>query len=205
VPSYLVAWAIIHGRTRRRDALDKFTFIAEMTKALAWPLVVFLVALLARKPVSVLLEGLRLQKFKGAGWEFEFSKLEAEVQEHVAELPAPPSKILSSPPHSVIVDADSLVTIVTEWVELERRVLEAAQERFAEKGKTSFSAALNALLQTGAIKPGTAEALRGLQALRNLAVHAPDDKTLASRVPHFRSMSQAMRWSLDHELGSSKK
>jgi len=97
----------------------------------------------------------------------------------------------------VTVDADSLVTIVSEWVDLERRVLEAARERFGEKGRTSFAGALNALLEAGSVSPATAEALRGLHSLRNLAVYAPDDKALAARVPHFRSMSQAMRWSLD--------
>lgn len=163
-----------------------------------------LVALLARKPVGVLLEGLRHQKLRGAGWEFEFGKLEPKVRERVAELPAPKNGVPGYSPDSVTVDADSLVTIVSEWVDLERRVLEAARERLGEQGMTSFAGALDALLEAGSVSPATAEALRGLQSLRNLAVRAPDDKTLAARVPHFRSMSQATRWSLDHELGRSK-
>jgi hypothetical protein len=68
--------------------MDLLTFIAEMTKALTWPAAGVGVAALARKPVSPLIQGIRLQKLKAAGWEFEFAKQEEEVQRIVANIPA---------------------------------------------------------------------------------------------------------------------
>jgi hypothetical protein len=183
--------------------VDTPTFIAEMTKALAWPLVVAFIALLARKPVGVLLAGLRLQKAKGAGWEFEFSKLEASVQERVAELPAPKTGAPVLPSQVVSGSGDGLADMLSAWVDLERRVIDAARER--NLSARNFVTALGELSEARAITAATAHALRGLQAMRNLAVHAPDDKKLAERVPHFLSMSQAMRWSLEQDLEKSKK
>jgi hypothetical protein len=187
--------------------LDRFTFIAEMTKALAWPVVTVVVALLARKPVKLLIEGVRLQKLKVAGWEAEFGKLEAKVQEQVAELPvaAAANSTPSVTASMTSADADALAIIVGNWVELERRVLGAARERFGDQAEKHFPQALNQLLQEHVVSAATVEALRGLQAMRNLAVHAPDEKTLAGRVPHFTSLAQAMRFTLDHELKRSGK
>jgi hypothetical protein len=186
--------------------VDRLTFIAELTKALAWPVVVLLVALLARKPIGVLLEGLRLQKLKGAGWEFEFGKLEAKVQEQVAELPTAASAAPAFAANSAsTLNADALAVIIGGWVELERRVLEAARERFGDKAGKHFSTALRQLVDDHVVSAATVEALLGLQAMRNLAVHAPDEGSLAGRVPHFMSLAQAMRFALDHELKRSAK
>ena len=41
------------------------TFIADMTKAVAWPVGAVVIAALARKPVSLLLKGLHLQRLQG--------------------------------------------------------------------------------------------------------------------------------------------
>jgi hypothetical protein len=185
--------------------VDKLSFIVEMTKALAWPVVVGTIALFARKPVALLIEGLRLQKLKGAGWEFEFGKLEAKVQEHVAELPAPQNAVPALPAPAPISNAEAMGVIVTNWVGLERTVLDAARERFGERAEKSFRQAVGQLLQAKAITPATADALRGLQQMRNLAVHAPDDKALAERAPHFVTLSEAMRWSLESELKKGAK
>jgi len=174
-----------------------------MTRALAWPVVVGGIALPARKPVAGLLEGLRLRKLKVAGWEAEFDKHETEVQKHVAELAAPQHASTALP--APIADADAMAVIVTNWAELERRVLDAAQERFGEQGGRHFGKALNRLYEAKAISGATVDALRGLYAMRNLAVDAPDDKALAQRALHFVRLSEAMRWNLEHELKKGPK
>ena len=63
---------------------------------------------------------------------------------------------------------DALATIVGNWVELERCVLEAARERYGDKASKKFGQALNQLLQEHVVSAATVEALRGLQAMRNL-------------------------------------
>jgi len=182
--------------------VDKFTFIAEMTKALAWPVVVVVVAMIARKPIGLLIAGLRLQKMKGAGWEFEFGQLEARVQHVVAELPPVADRAPPAEPKIVVGgdDASALAIILTTWAAIEATVREAAQVVLGESDdKEPFGRVLNDLLQTGAVRPGTVDALRGLEALRNLAAHAPKDEALEPRMPHFTAMAQALQWNLDRD------
>jgi hypothetical protein len=192
--------------------VDTLTFIVEMTKALAWPGGAVGVTVLLRKPLRLLLEGLRLKHLKVAGVEAEFSREWAEqVQQVVAELPALPAETKPAQPKfldtfgAVVEDASPLTTIVTTWVEIERRVREAVKGTPAGGDKVPFGKMLDVLVKTGKVTPATAEGLRGLQQLRNLAVHAPHDEALAARVPQFRAMSAAMLWSLEHDLNREPK
>jgi hypothetical protein len=54
--------------------MDCRTLVAEIVKALAWPLASIALALLARRPVQGLLDGLRLKKLKRGDWEAEFAE-----------------------------------------------------------------------------------------------------------------------------------
>jgi hypothetical protein len=182
--------------------VDTLTFITEMTKALAWPVIAGAGLLLARKPLIVLLDGRRLQRLKGAGWEFEFGELEAKVQRVVADLPAPkPALVMPQRQVEHTDDEAALAAIVTNWSELENIVSDAAGQAIgAHTDGIPFGKLLNKLVQMEVIRPATADGLRGLEALRNLAVHAPQDEALAPRVPHFTAMAQAMRWNLERDL-----
>jgi hypothetical protein len=186
--------------------MDALTFIAEMTKALAWPGAAVAIATLVRKHLGLLLEGIRLKNLKVAGVEAEFSREWAErAQQVVAELPAPsaepnPSMKFLQTFSGAISDASPLTTIVGTWVEIEKRVREAAGRGNEDAGRVPFGRVLDELVRAERVSPATAEGLRGLQQLRNLAVHAPHDQALTARVPEFRAMSEAMLWSLDHDL-----
>jgi hypothetical protein len=181
--------------------MDAFTFIAAMTKALAWPVAALGIAALARKPVSLLIQGLRLQKLKGAGWEFEFTRQEEEVQRIVAQIPG--EKLLTPAP--AVVEPPSRAAgagaILLAWTELEQLVRKVAG---SSRPNAPFTSLLDELVEKGAVQPGTAEGLRGLQQLRNLAVHAPDDEALsAPRVAHFTTMANALRWTIENNLKKS--
>ena len=180
--------------------MDGFTFITEMTRALAWPLVAAGAAMLARRPIGVLLEGLKLQRLKGAGWEFEFGELEAKVQQRVAVLAAPKSITPALSANILPPNVDPLAVIVSTWGEIERRVLDAGKKFAGLRTDVPFGKALTELMQAGVIRPATANGLRGLEALRNLAVHAPEDEALAGRVPHFKAMAEALLWNVDDDL-----
>jgi hypothetical protein len=114
--------------------LDTLTFIVEMTKALAWPGGAVGTTVLLRKPLRLLLEGLRLKNLKVAGVEAEFSReWAAQAQQVVAELSALPADTKPSPKFldtfgTAVEDASPLTTIVTTWVEIERRVREAVKD-----------------------------------------------------------------------------
>jgi hypothetical protein len=191
--------------------MDAFTFLVEMTKALAWPAVTLTVAAYARKPVGILLEGLRLQRLKGAGWEAEFSrKWDEEARHVVAELPAarkPPLegfRFLETFGQGAQArdDATPLAAVIAgAWATVENRVREAASAALGPREGVPFGKILQELVQAGKVSPGTAEGLRGLEQLRNLAVHAPPrDEALAKRVPEFTAMAEAMLWSFEHDV-----
>ena len=174
------------------------TFIAEMTKALAWPMAGVGIAVLARKPVSVLIQGIRLQKLKAAGWEFEFAKQEEEVQRIVANIPA--EKALPAP----VTEGDGATVaaaagaILVAWQDLERLVREAAGPSASNMPLANVA---DDLVKQGALQPETANGLRGLQQLRNLAVHAPSDEALSpARVGNFTTMATALRWTIENNL-----
>jgi hypothetical protein len=190
--------------------MDACTFLVEMTKALVWPAVTLTVAAYARKPVGILLEGLRLQRLKGAGWEAEFSrKWEEEARHVVAELPAarkPPLdgfRFLGTFGQGAQARDDATplaAAIAGAWATVENRVREAACATLGPR-EGPLGKILDELVQAGMVSPGTAAGLRGLEQLRNLAVHAPPrDEALAKRVPEFTAMAEALLWSFEHDL-----
>ena len=65
--------------------MDKYTFISEITKALAWPATLIVVLLLLRKPLISLIPFMRKLKFKELEMEFseqvQALKSEAEIDE----------------------------------------------------------------------------------------------------------------------------
>ena len=93
--------------------MDKYTFISEMTKALAWPGTLIVVLLLLRKPLASLIPFMRKLKFKE--FEMEFSekiqalKSEAEIDK-TSEIDAPAMSILSFSTRTAVLEA---------WIELE--------------------------------------------------------------------------------------
>lgn len=73
--------------------MDLLTFIAELFKAIAWPIVTLVVALLFRQQIIALLA--RLRKGKLGSTEFEFEQEVKALREQVPELPKPPANTAS--------------------------------------------------------------------------------------------------------------
>ncbi|MGH2397987.1 MAG: hypothetical protein ACRDFW_13640 [bacterium] len=70
--------------------MDWLTFIARVIDAAAWPVTVFVILLLLRKPLSGLIPLLQRLKYKDL--ELEFGRQIQEVRQEVqAELPAAPA------------------------------------------------------------------------------------------------------------------
>ncbi len=63
--------------------MDKFTLIAEVAKALAWPVSALVMAWMARKPLISLVEGIRLTVLKRGEWELHFAEHKREIQRNL--------------------------------------------------------------------------------------------------------------------------
>jgi hypothetical protein len=89
-------------------------------------------------------------------------------------------------------------TILTAWHDIERLLREAAEP---VSNTVPLSKLLDDLVSKGALQPETANGVRGLQQLRNLAAHAPDEEALPpARVANFTTMATALRWTIEHNL-----
>jgi len=154
--------------------MDGMTFIAEMTKALAWPAAVIVVSLVFKRPVGHLVEGMRLRRITKSDWSADF---EAATNEVRAELPSPAknatkpavSGLLNKETEHLVEDAPA-TAISQGWSQLEDRVAAVA----AQAGVTQklLPEVLRALVEKGMIQPTVTDAILGLRNMRNLAVHA---------------------------------
>lgn len=150
--------------------MDALTFIVEMTKAAAWPLAAIAVALIFRRQLSSLLQAIKKGKLGPA--EFEFERGVQEVERLAVELPLPPAindtrlEAFANPRRAIL----------EAWLELENRAINLATKRGIAPPQVlrHANAYLQAIRAVGLLSPEHLEALKDLQALRNVAAHAAD-------------------------------
>lgn len=92
--------------------MDYFTFISKLTEHLAWPILIIVIVLILKKPISTLIEKLKKANIKGS--EFEFGTQPAQT----------PSK-LEATPVNIPIPTDT-VGMQQEFESLIRRDLDAA-------------------------------------------------------------------------------
>src|SRR5713226_3942036 len=152
--------------------MNWMTFIAEMTKALAWPAAVIVVSLIFKRPVGHLVEGMRLRRITRGNWSADF---EAAANEVRAELPGPAKNAIMPAVSGLLnkgtehlVEYAPAAAISEVWNQLEDRVAAvAAQAGISQK---PLPEVLRALVEKGVIQPTVADAMLGLRNMRNLAV-----------------------------------
>jgi len=157
--------------------MDTLTFIAEMTKALAWPLAVVGLVLLLRRPLSQLIP--LLQRLRYGGLELDFGRRVRELAA-VAEgqLPARDESPAASEAYVARLARLSPRAVVVEaWLRVEEAALEAGQK--AGLGLTSRELRQPLLLgqaleDAGLMDEQQMEIFHRLRNLRNAAAHASD-------------------------------
>jgi hypothetical protein len=88
--------------------MDKYTFIVEMAKTLAWPATLIVVLLLLRKPLIILIPFIRKLKFKELEMEFLelVQALKPEVQiDETMSIDPPAMNIISFSTRAAILEA----------------------------------------------------------------------------------------------------
>jgi hypothetical protein len=185
--------------------MDVMTFIADMTKALAWPVALIVVGVMFRANVGTLLEGMRLRRIRKGEWLADFEAVAREVR---AELPG---SVQNAPKEGVsdtlneetdrLIDIAPAAAISQTWNQLERRVAAAAAQ--AGISQKLLPEVLRSLVEKGMIQSATAGSVLGLRNMRNLAVHAPEERLTARQAREFITMADAVMWSLDQNLKKS--
>jgi hypothetical protein len=188
--------------------MDWLTFVVEMVKALAWPVMAFAAVAMLRRPIAVLIPLARKVKFKEL--EMEFGEQVRETKEEAAaELP--PSTIKALPPGAQdtlkeLARVSPRSAITEAWREVEVAI-QAAAQRFpipvpdmTYRPPTTVQA-IRDLARIGVVDPGKLGVYYGLRSLRNQAVHAPEfvvsteaamdyAQTARQLAEYFRSLGQ---------------
>jgi len=162
--------------------MDALTYAAEITKALAWPTAMVLIALMIREPVTELLPFLRKLKYKGI--ELEFSRELAQLKSDASESESASSQKLelasSSAPNQRLLKLASISTsaaVLEAWAELESVAIAVASAMWAQPLNDVFKNHLGLgsyLLQCKVINEKQLAIFNRLRALRNMAAQAID-------------------------------
>ena len=159
--------------------MDVYTFLADLVKALAWPIVVIVIVFMLRKPLAGLIPLLQRLKFKDLELEFgqKIERVRAEARSELPiEHPSPglPAdaqdrilKLAEVSPRSAVIDA---------WRELEQRLIETANAipEFRDSRRKSPLDAIHILEGSKRLSPRVASLIEDLRSLRNRAAHAPE-------------------------------
>ena len=159
--------------------MDLLTFSVEMTKALSWPLVTFIVFLLFKNHLLEMIALIR--KFKYKDIEVEIAKREiVEVRElsSATQIGKEGLYSLGDLEHfKKLADISPRAAITEAWSRVESLVYNAAQLPGIESrpAGTSFSNILFSLRETRAIEPATLRLIEKMRKVRNKAVHMETD------------------------------
>src|SRR5262249_50169356 len=156
--------------------------ITELTKAIAWPAVVFAIGLLFRTEIRHALGRLSHLKYRDieASFKEELRSVEAESRLIETSLPTGPKTKMVPGPEAVEA-RDRLLSLaaispraaITEaWLEVEASVQSLAEDQ-GIKGQR-FISAINALHAKGVIPFAVLNITTQLRDLRNRAAHAPE-------------------------------
>jgi hypothetical protein len=152
-------------------------FIASVIRSLAWPVVLLVIFLVIRKPITALLPFLQRLKFKEM--EVEFSKGVKEVSAQVdQELPHVSTEAVPRElgPVARLAEVSPRAAVLEAWRTVEAAALDAARRLQVESftNQTLTFEALRKLDKDARIDPSVATLLRELRSLRNAAAHAPE-------------------------------
>lgn len=151
--------------------MNLLQFIAELVKALAWPLAVLVLGAVFRSEIRALLGRIRRGKVGPAELEFEATVKSLESESRLAPGTAPTATLTA--PQVAMVASDPRAAIIGAWLQIEDAAeqLLFARARSTDEVPRNKAAQLRQLTRLGTLKPETVALLNDLRALRNQAVH----------------------------------
>jgi hypothetical protein len=162
-------------------------FTASVLHAVAWPVALVFIVLLFRRQIVGLIPQLQEASFLGTNWKFQ--KQEAEAAIMAAPANAAASKLLANLPGG---PPERIGRMVHTWNGIEAWL----RQRVSPPGldpAPPVTMLIRAGLQEGVLTTEQAQGLRGLYAMRNLAVHGRASDISEARVKEFLTIALAIR------------
>ncbi len=176
-------------------------FVAALVQALAWPVVVLIIAIIFHRQVKALMSE-QLKRFKAGPVEVEWERQVVRVETLVE--PVPPhlgatglsladefGSLAAQEPRRAILEAFDRVT-------LKLRPLLVGDEPEAERPYSRLQDKLRVATKTRLVTPEAARSIEGMQILRNLAAHDAGEIS-PERAANYLALADAVIYSLAGE------
>jgi hypothetical protein len=163
--------------------MDPLSAVVELVKALAWPVSVFAIILLLRRPIQGLISSIREGSVKYKDLEFSFKRDLEEARQSIKLPEGQAARALPAPQEPEITDLMALAetapraAVIEAWARLEVASAEWVQKHAPPDVRTQLKphAMFRELLrQQGLLPPGAMKALQKLRDIRNRTVHTPE-------------------------------
>ena len=179
--------------------MDTLAFIAELVKALAWPVLIAFLVFVLRKPVKSLIPLLTSLKYKDLELEFgrriEEAKAVAET-ELEEDLVTIAERLEGEERITRIVEASPRAGVLEAWSEIEQETLAAARRILEKAGEDVRRLipqhAIRVLKEREVIDAPTVNLLLELRRLRNQAAHAPGFALSAGSALEYALLSKRL-------------
>ena len=176
-------------------------FIAALVQALAWPVVVLIIAIVFHRQVKTLLSE-QLKRFKAGPVEVEWERTTVRVE----TLVEPPPRHLGAAGRSLVDELGSLaaqepgpaILEAFDRVTLKLRPVLAGDEPETERPYSRLGDKVRAATARGRMSAEAARAVEGMLILRNLAAHEAADIS-PQRAAEYLALADAVIYSLAGE------
>ncbi len=170
------------------DSAPVLDFFASVIHSAAWPFTLVVLAFVFRREIVSLIPKLSEASLLGTGW--KFAQKEAEAATLVAAHDAPATAhLLADLPAGM---PERVGRVVQAWGEIEGWL----RDRVRPEGinpTPDVRELIEAALRQGKLTSAQAESVRGLYAMRNLAVHGRASEVTETRVQEFLTLAGAIQ------------
>jgi hypothetical protein len=171
--------------------MDSLTFIAEMTKALAWPLLIAAVLMIFREQLRALFK--RVVSLHWGDWQASFANEEAKVATGLSHAN---TKALAKGSEEnelmLLAERSPRSAVIEAAVRIETELRRIAEPHIPDLNNRPPGQIIRVLQQSGVIDKATATSLQGLFEMRNLAVHSTGEQLTTQRAIEFVTLANAM-------------
>jgi ABC-type amino acid transport substrate-binding protein len=177
--------------------MDLFSFISEIIKALAWPVVVVIVVLLLRIPLSNSVP--LLKRLKALDVELEFSTQLAEVQAKVSDISHIDITVNQNQSQLSVtsVEMPSVEIILEAWLELRNSIISAAKNSGLSDDDGTVSASLKCLKTEKRLDESLLKVIRDLEDMKNKALGSQGSTITIDEARAYAGHAQAVVRYLD--------
>ena len=190
--------------------MDYLSFIAEMTKALAWPLSAVAIALALRRPLQALLSSIRSLKYSDIELTFEhrLAVLSRQADITLPDLPQRPSELLIKDQLLSLAGNAPVEAVVEGWRYLETQLIGSAKAQNLKVAPAVWAMpmVLGALLyKEGHLSESQMSLLRRARVLRHEVTTQPPETIEPAAAEAFVKLVVRLAASLDPQSSSNGK